>query len=92
MIYFLHFILNHLKFLSHNAGVAQSVEQGTENPCVDGSIPPPGIFCFYLPSILTSLTTLLQNSPHALNFLKIIFHTKPTKIKGAEKKCKSIAP
>jgi hypothetical protein len=27
-------------FLS--AGVAQSVEQRTENPCVDGSIPPPG--------------------------------------------------
>ena len=25
-----------------NAGVAQSVEQRTENPCVDGSIPPPG--------------------------------------------------
>jgi hypothetical protein len=25
-----------------DAGVAQSVEQRTENPCVDGSIPPPG--------------------------------------------------
>ncbi len=24
------------------AGIAQSVEQGTENPCVGGSIPPPG--------------------------------------------------
>ncbi len=26
------------------AEVAQSVEQGTENPCVGGSIPPLGIF------------------------------------------------
>ena len=26
----------------HNASVAQSVEQGTENPCVGGSIPPGG--------------------------------------------------
>ena len=26
------------------AGVAQSVEQGTENPCVGGSIPSPGTF------------------------------------------------
>ena len=25
-----------------NAQIAQSVEQGTENPCVDGSIPPLG--------------------------------------------------
>jgi hypothetical protein len=28
--------------LNFGARVAQSVEQRTENPCVDGSIPPPG--------------------------------------------------
>ncbi len=27
------------------AGIAQSVEQGTENPRVGGSIPPPGMSC-----------------------------------------------
>ena len=27
------------------ASVAQSVEQGTENPCVGGSIPPEGTIC-----------------------------------------------
>ena len=32
----------HSVFLTACAGVAQSVEQRTENPCVDGSIPPPG--------------------------------------------------
>ena len=34
--------------LQARAGVAQSVEQGTENPRVSGSIPLPGIFS-YLP-------------------------------------------
>ena len=29
------------------AGVAQSVEQRTENPCVVGSIPTPGIFLVF---------------------------------------------
>ncbi|MEN9898504.1 MAG: hypothetical protein RLZZ66_2153 [Pseudomonadota bacterium] len=29
-------------FLVFNARVAQLVEQRIENPCVDGSIPPPG--------------------------------------------------
>ncbi len=29
--------------ISPNAGIAQSVERGTENPCVGGSTPPPGI-------------------------------------------------
>ena len=30
---------------SLDAFVAQSVEQGTENPCVGGSIPPEGTIC-----------------------------------------------
>ncbi len=29
-----------------SAGVAQSVEQRSEKPCVDGSIPPPGTVSF----------------------------------------------
>ncbi len=29
------------------ASVAQSVEQGTENPCVGGSIPPGGTISFF---------------------------------------------
>ncbi len=32
------------------AGVAQSVERGTENPCVRGSIPRPGNF--FMPEFL----------------------------------------
>ena len=37
----LDYLANLLK-LTKNASVAQSVEQGTENPCVGGSIPPRG--------------------------------------------------
>jgi hypothetical protein len=34
----------HILQRSFGAGIAQSVEQGTENPRVGGSIPPPGTF------------------------------------------------
>jgi hypothetical protein len=37
--------------LLHQAGIAQLVEQRTENPRVGGSSPPPGIY-----NLLTSLT------------------------------------
>lgn len=36
------FIIN-LNRMFNPAQIAQSVEQGTENPCVGGSIPPLGI-------------------------------------------------
>ena len=43
------------------ASVAQSVEQGTENPCVGGSIPPRGTICF-LNSYYLVLTEMLNNN------------------------------
>ena len=36
----------HIFFVTIFASVAQSVEQGTENPCVGGSIPPGGTIIF----------------------------------------------
>lgn len=58
--------------LSVPAWVAQLVEQWTENPCVDGSIPPPGTkeqaipeapcvgaFCFAGPSSFSTFEGLL---------------------------------
>ena len=43
------------------ASVAQSVEQGTENPCVGGSIPPRGTINF-LNSYYLVLTEMLHNN------------------------------
>ena len=42
LILYFCFVIVTTKFL--NAGIAQSVERRTENPCVGGSIPSPGTF------------------------------------------------
>ena len=49
------------------AGVAQSVEQRTENPCVDGSIPPPGTNLALVFSAFTHHTISVNNYRSFLN-------------------------
>ncbi len=44
----------HILQESLDAGIAQSVEQGTENPRVGGSIPPPGTFFILILQVLKS--------------------------------------
>ena len=55
------------------AWVAQSVEQGTENPCVGGSIPSPGTTSLPSRILFAHMTATILKAPAKLNvYLHII--------------------